>query len=461
MRVLPPKVTLVILTLVALLKAPDAMPAFKNYKVLDWHTVPSVLDFAPRKTSAVPIEDEQLRMHPDKDAASYKIFRLSDPSHALDHFYESLQRTETRRPGAITRIVHYGDSPTTADLITGDARTLLQSRFGDAGHGFVLLGKPWAWYGHNGVDLSGDGWTIDPASMSKVKDGLYGLGGVTFRGGVGARTNLWLKDPSHTRIEVSYLRQPGGGSFQVSAEGRILGSVETQAPAVIPGYAAFGIPPGARRFQIRVESGHVRAFGVRFEKPGPGVEYDSLGLNGAYVSVLARMFDARHWGQQLRQLQPDLVIINYGTNESAYAAFIDQSYGKELKEIVRRVRAALPEVSILMMSPMDRGQRDSSGNIGTMATIPKLVTIQQRTAMETGCGFFNTFLAMGGPGTMGQWYQAEPRLVGGDFIHPMPAGARIVGNLLYQALFDGYSQFKLRRVKERFAKASPGQVTPK
>ena len=72
---------------------------------------------------------------------------------------------------------------------------------------------------------------------------------------------------------------------------------------------------------------------------------------------------------------------------------------------------------------------------------------------------------------MGQWYQAEPRLVGGDFIHPMPAGAKIVGNLLYKALFDGYSQFKLRRVQERFAKASiapsvsagkgKGEVRPK
>ena len=108
------------------------------------------------------------------------------------------------------------------------------------------------------------------------------------------------------------------------------------------------------------------------------------------------------------------------------------------------------------MSPMDRGKRDAGGEIGTLPTIPKLVTIQQRVAMEMGCGFFNTFLAMGGPGTMGQWYQAEPRLVGGDFIHPMPAGAKIVGNLLYQALFDGYRQFKLRRVTERFAKMTPG-----
>src|SRR5207247_2128583 len=185
MRVLPTKATLVILTLVALMKAPDAMPAFKNYKVLDFNNIPAVLDFKERKSSAAPIDDEQLRMHPYNNPAIYKIFRLNDSTHSLDHFFEALQRTEARRPGAITRIVHYGDSPTTADLITGDTRKLLQNRFGDAGHGFCLMAKPWAWYGHTGVDLSGSGWTIDPASMSKIKDGFYGLGGVTFGGQAG------------------------------------------------------------------------------------------------------------------------------------------------------------------------------------------------------------------------------------------------------------------------------------
>ena len=42
------------------------------------------------------------------------------------------------------------------------------------------------------------------------------------------------------------------------------------------------------------DSGQVRAFGVRLEKAAPGVEYDSLGLNGAYVSVLARIKYALH-----------------------------------------------------------------------------------------------------------------------------------------------------------------------
>ena len=52
--------------------------------------------------------------------------------------------------------------------------------------------------------------------------------------------------------------------------------------------------------------------------------------------------------------------------------------------------------------------------------------------------------AMGGRGTMGRWYNAEPRLVSADFIHPMPRGAKLVGNLLYRGLINGYHKYKTR-----------------
>ena len=67
--------------------------------------------------------------------------------HELDHFYAALLK------GGTVRILHYGDSPTTGDLITADARALLQKQFGDAGTGFVLIARPWAWYNHRGVEM--------------------------------------------------------------------------------------------------------------------------------------------------------------------------------------------------------------------------------------------------------------------------------------------------------------------
>ena len=122
---------------------------------------------------------------------------LADATGQMHFFFESLARTQARQPGSVTRILHYGDSPVTADSITADARAMLQSQYGDAGHGFVLIAKPWAWYMHRGIDITAAGWRMEPASQSHARDNLHGLGGVSFTGSVGATTKITL--PRNTR----------------------------------------------------------------------------------------------------------------------------------------------------------------------------------------------------------------------------------------------------------------------
>ena len=70
---------------------------------------------------------------------------VEDPQGALLPFYQALAATAAKEPNAITRVTHYGDSPISADLITGTARRKMQERFGDAGHGFILASHPWEW----------------------------------------------------------------------------------------------------------------------------------------------------------------------------------------------------------------------------------------------------------------------------------------------------------------------------
>lgn len=450
-RILPRHATLAILSFVLMAAVPEFVPALKDYRIYDWRSAAAVLEFSPRRASLSPIEEEQRRLRPEADPNAYGLRPLDEAGDAMDRFYAALARAEERAAGAEVNILHYGDSPTTADLITADARAALQKQFGDAGHGFCLIAKPWAWYEHRGVSLNGEGWTIEPANQSQSRDGLFGLGGVSFRGQAGAWSRVALRETGHTSVEAAFLKMPGGGAFELKIGERRV-RVETAAEETAPGYASFDLPPEERRVELHVLSGPVRLFGYRFEKPGPGLIYHSLGVNGAYVSVPARMFRETHWAAQLRHYNPSLVVINYGTNESVYPEFVDSGFAAALREVVRRVRAAAPDSSILIMSPMDRGARDASGEIGTVPALSRVVSIQQRVARETGCAFFNTFQAMGGSGTMGRWYQAEPRLVSADFIHPMPAGARIVGNLLAKALVDGYNRYKAERMGPRLAR---------
>ncbi len=437
---MPIKTGLAVLTFIALMLAPQYVPAFQKYKSFDTAMIPLVVDLpvkGPPTEAAAENKSPELRaMH--LEAAAPK--NLIDAQHELDHFYEALLKG-----GA--RILHYGDSPTTGDLITADARAALQRQFGDAGSGFALIARPWAWYNHRGLEMEGSGWGIDVAGSTEVKDGMHGLGGASFRGSTGSSARFTLK-AAHNVVEIAYLSQPDGGEFTVEADGALLGTVETAADSKTPGFALFNVPGGAKKFVVRVTRGPVRLYGADFRRSNPGVVYHSLGVNGANVTLLSKAFSGPHWTAELRHYKPDLVIINYGTNESGYPSFVEGTWGQELKAAVKRVRAALPDTSILLMSPMDRGDRNKEGKIETIAAMPRLVKIEAGIGVDTGVAFFNTFQAMGGPGTMGRWYASEPRLVGSDFIHPMPAGAKIVGELLYSALRDGYNEYKLRQLNK-------------
>lgn len=381
---------------------------------------------------------------------------ISDPHHELDHFYAALTRTDARQPQAITRITHYGDSPITNDGITGTARRLLQERFGDAGHGFILIDRPWAWYGHQGINFSSSGdWLSDSFMNPRLRDGAFGLGGVTFRAeGPGKTARYGPATEGNTgktisRMDVYYLSQPTGGQFSVSVNGANTQIVSTQSNAPRSGFfeikADLADQAGANTFELKSGAGGVRLFGAVLENDGPGLVYDSLGVNGAFAGLLESVMNQQHWAEQLQHRKPDLVVLNYGTNESQFASDSQLvRYESELREVVRRVHTALPEASILIISPMDRGKHAPGGKVVTLESIPKIVELQERVARETGCAFFNMFVAMGGSGTMARWHANKKHLVGADLTHPNADGADTVGALIYGAVIDGYAAYRTR-----------------
>ncbi|HEY0263910.1 MAG TPA: GDSL-type esterase/lipase family protein [Granulicella sp.] len=383
---------------------------------------------------------------------------LFDDGGALDSFFDDLQQLET--PGDAPErvaILHYGDSPTTADLITGDVRAMLQQRFGDAGHGYLLVDKPWAWYGHRDTDLKGDGWTIGNA-VGKMRADTYGLGGASFQGNEGASSRITLKDGAQTAMVLEYLAQPNGGTVTVSGNGQELAAVDTEAGTRTPAWKTIPLPTGTRTVDLKVSSGHVELFGEEFRRLPRGVVYDSLGLNGASTTVLSRGLNGEVWSAELRHEAPALVIINYGTNESSFGAFVDKQYEGELRLAIGRIRNALPDVSILIMSPMDRGERSGIDQISTMATIPRIVALQKQVAADTHCAFFDTFDAMGGDGTMSRWYTGKPRLVSADLIHPTPQGAAMVAQIFVKNLMQGYDIYKKTHTQPVRTETTTGQV---
>ena len=327
---------------------------------------------------------------------------------------------------------------------------LLQKQFGDGGTGFVLIARPWAWYNHRGVEMDANSsWKIDIAGATAVKDGMHGLGGVSFVGSAGRdRALARQRAPSRRRDRVSHAarrrrvrgrcrraRARHGGNRGATAKSARLRVIQHSRTA-------------RQKFAVRVTEGAVRLYGAEFRRRRPGVIYSSLGINGANVTLLSQAFNGHALDRRTAPLQTRSGDRQLRHQRKRLPGIRRNHLGSGNEEVVPRLHAALPDTSDSADEPhgsrrAQTGRRDRDHRRFCRSWWRS----NRSVAAETGMAFFNTFEAMGGEGTMARWYAAEPRLVGADFIHPMPAGAKIVGELLYNALRDGYNQYKLRQLK--------------
>ena len=368
---------------------------------------------------------------------------LADPSgQALNGFFRALARTAHHQPQAVTRIAHFGDSIVVSDLVSGTLRRKLQAEFGDAGHGFMLIANAWPAYFHNDVSrFATAGWSVSRIVGPYAEDGLYGLGGVSFKAerNTVARFGTAKTGPygKHvTRFVLDYLEQPGGGSLQVSVDGVAKATVDTQGALKRSAYFSLDVPDGEHEFELYTKAGVTRAFGVVLERDTPGVVVDALGVQGARIRFLDKQDDA-HWADQLVWRKPDLLIYQFGANESGDGFLYSMAdYHRTMKEVIAQGQRALPESSCLVIGAMDRAAKVGE-EIVSMRVIPSLVEEQRRAAAELGCAFFDTYSAMGGAHSMPTWVRRG--LGQADLTHPTSIGSEVIGNWVYRALMKSYN----------------------
>jgi lysophospholipase L1-like esterase len=368
---------------------------------------------------------------------------LADPSgQALNGFFRALTRTAQRLPQAVTRVTHFGDSIVVSDLVSGTLRRKLQAEFGDAGHGFMLIANAWPAYFHNDVSrFATAGWSVSRIVGPYAADGLYGLGCVSFKAerNTVARFGTAKTGPygRHVgRFVLDYLQDPDGGTLQVSVDGVPRATIDTSAPLKKAASFTVEVPDGEHEFELYTKSGVTRAFGVVLERDTPGVVVDAIGVQGARIRFLDKQDDA-HWADQLSWRKPDLLIYEFGANESGDGFLYPMAdYQRTMKEVIAQGQRALPESSCLVIGAMDRAAKVGE-EIVSMRVIPSIVAEQQKAAAELGCAFFDTYAAMGGARSMPTWVRRG--LGQADFTHPTAIGSEIIGNWVYRALMKSYN----------------------
>ncbi len=371
---------------------------------------------------------------------------------ALAPFFAALERTARGDRGALTRIAHYGDSSIATDLLTYTVRRQFQQRFGDGGHGFLLMARGSMPYGHRDVVSRSSGpWELRQIVRDQDRDGLYGYGGVAFRPLAGAYASFSTDDRGPvgrdvSRFDIYYRRAPHGGRVRYRVDGEDFAVLDTDAEVEEDAVQSIAVADGPHRLEVRpAGGGPVRLYGVVMERDGPGVVYDSLGLVGARARRLLG-FDNAHVRRQLDLRGVNLMVLGFGGNEADDPVSVTRRhYEDEFERVIHRMRAGRTDMACLVFAPLDQASRDAYGRIETLPGVPVIVEAQRHAAEHEGCAFYDTFAAMGGEGAMGAWARERPRLALNDYRHATPAGYEVIGNMFYKALLKAFADSQQSR----------------
>ncbi len=409
-----------------------------------------VAPIADRQVVPVPVGDALPPYQPQAgdDEAPTLAIELGVAA-ALDGFYARLARSDAGYAGAVTRVVHWGDSVVAADHVTSAVRARMQQRFGDAGHGFHLLAKPNASYVHRAIEFKdGEAWSRCYIINKCKSDGLYGLGGTTVWSAGGAESRFATSDstPNGRKasfIELWYRAEPQAGNVRVRVDDEAPVVVATAADDPVDAWHRIDVADDAHRFSVRAAGGgKVRLYGVVIERDVPGVVWDGMAQLGAFTSRML-YFDPAHIRDQIAHRDAALLVFMFGGNDLLLPERRLDAYRDDFRGMLQRFRAQAEPPACLVMSPVDHGIRQGQ-RVVSNPMVAKVTAIQREVALEQGCGFFDTQAAMGGDGSVARWRKASPPLISGDLAHLTDAGQRVLGHMLYTAIVAGYVEYRGR-----------------
>lgn len=404
----------------------------------------------PPPALAQPPAADRAPAPPARDAARAAARRvgahLHDPGGALAGFYAALARSEAGQDGALTRVLHMGDSSIGLDQLPHMLRSRMQARFGDGGPGFVLLQPHSASYRHQLVHpWVGREWDFCFVVFRCQPDGRYGLGGVTFNSRGGSATRYRTPTTGTlgrrvSRFELWYAAQPRGGRVALHVDDDRPVIVETAAATLEDRWHALVFPPGEHTFQVRAAGGPLRAYGAVLESPGPGVVWDTLSMIGAFTSRLLAQ-DRDHIAAQVAHRDPDLLVLGYGGNDLrrlAGGGVTAEGFEDEYRRVIRHLRVGKPSMACLVVAINDHGM--SGFRRLTAEHVEAIVEAQRGAAAAEGCAFFDTYEAMGGRGSMARWAAHRPPLASGDQKHLSRHGREVIAQQLFDDLMAGYAE---------------------
>jgi lysophospholipase L1-like esterase len=367
-------------------------------------------------------------------------------------------------------ILHIGDSHTSADFLTGELRRRLQARYGRGGTGYMTAGHP-----HIGVRSStmkitaSPGWTYKSLQRPDAHVGEFWLSGYDAIATAPGETMSFASEQplAFDEIEIEAMGQPGGGAIDIKLDGNVVTHYDLAAsriePIIIRLLPVRGPTERVREVSVTTTSpGTVSLASVSIYNNRSGLTYNSVGYVGAQAMLLNKISE-RLFADDLARINPQIVILSFGTNEASNERLDIAQYTTSYERIISKINAALPAAAVVMILPPDFNELPTSCpkdkvaeavcrrappevNVAantqattalasaagapecawrTPAKLAQIRDAQRDIARRHGLVYWNwaSIMPEGECGAH-QWFTASPPLMSRDHVHFTPEGYR-------------------------------------
>jgi lysophospholipase L1-like esterase len=358
----------------------------------------------------------------------------------LEPLFEKLFQQRTQGGKKIS-IVHVGDSHILGNFLTREVRERMQREFGDAGRGLLF---PYKLAQSNGakdfIVETNIKWIGSNCQRDLASETNFGAAGfklstnqpnaeLTFR----LRDTATAESHLFTKVTVFQHKSP----LEYDLEVRDETSNQIAQLFIEDNYSRsyyFDRPVGSVTIAAKKTAPQQKTLtldGISVENELSGIIYHSIGVNGAKFMDFAR---AKYFARQIADLEPDLVILSFGTNESQGTTEIAYMR-KTMDLLIKQILEASPSARILLTTPADSYLRGRGLN-PHMAEMSRVIS---EYGKEKGYAVWDLFHFSGGENSSTLW--KSNGLLTSDSVHYTKYGYALQGKLLYQSLIKGYNGF--------------------
>lgn len=339
----------------------------------------------------------------------------------------------TSSPNNQIRVVHIGDSHIQAGTLTKTIKELLSAHMGEnnQSEGYVF---PYNLAGTNSPCTytfeSNAKWTTSKLTQSKtpIDAGIAGIRMETRTPNSTLKVKLTGYAPATSSFNmVRVFFQHSSTSFVPAiADSLLAGTVEKG-----DNYWDFPLKTPTREVEIALcqtstSQTHFTLTGLLLENNSSKLIYSAAGLNGASVRTYLL---AQNLMPQIKSMNPNVVIVSLGTNDTYTDAFDATTFASNLNKLLQGIRKAAPSSRILLTIPSDHYWMKTSTNPNLTAARAEIIKAAHN---NNGCYTWDLYSIMGGAGSMEIWHRQG--YAANDLIHFTNKGYRFQGELLFKAL---------------------------